>query len=124
YVEETVGTPSVAEAAALKAGPLVVEKLKSERVTCAIGRAPHPIDPESFGRRPGLLHLVGIGPGAAPQRTASAVMALQASSDWVGYGLYLDLVADLRRTQSEHRYGLGEEEPRVRHALELAAEGR
>ena len=29
YVEEAVGTPSVAEAAALKAGPLVVEKLKS-----------------------------------------------------------------------------------------------
>lgn len=124
YVEETVGTPSVSEAAALKAGPLVVEKLKSERATCAIGRAPRPIDIESFGRRPGVLHLVGIGPGEAPQRTASAVAALEASTDWVGYGLYLDLVGDLRRGQVEHRYELGEEEPRVRHALELAAEGR
>lgn len=124
YVEDTVGTPSVAEAAALKAGPLVVEKLKSERATCAIGRAPRPIDLTAFGRRPGVLHLVGIGPGEALQRTASAVAALEGSTDWVGYGLYLDLVSDLRRGQAEHRYDLGEEEPRVRHALELAAEGR
>lgn len=124
YVEHTVGTPSVSEAAALKAGPLAVEKLKSERATCAIGRAPRPIDIESFGRRPGVLHLVGIGPGEAPQRTAYAVAALEASTDWVGYGLYLDLVGDLRRGQTEHRYELGEEEPRVRHALELAAQGR
>ena len=124
YVEETVGTPSVAEASALKAGPLVVEKLKSERATCAIGKALHPIDPEAFGRRPGVLHLVGIGPGEPISRTASAVNALEASTDWVGYELYLDLVADLRRGQVEHRYGLGEEEIRVRHALELAAEGK
>jgi len=124
YVEGTVGTPSVAEAAALKAGPLVVDKLKSARATCAIGRAPRPIEVETFGRRPGTLHLVGIGPGEAPQRTASAVAALEDSTDWVGYGLYLDLAADLRRGQTEHRYELGEEEPRVRHALELAAQGR
>ncbi len=102
----------------------MVEKLKSERATCAIGKAPKPIDAQQFGRRPGVLHLVGIGPGEAISRTASAVAALEESTDWVGYGLYLDLVADLRRGQSEHRYGLGEEEPRVRHALELAAEGR
>jgi cobalt-precorrin 5A hydrolase/precorrin-3B C17-methyltransferase len=124
YVENTVGTPSVAEAAALKAGPLAVEKVKSKRATCAIGRAPRPIEVEGFGRRPGVLHLVGIGPGEAPQRTASAVAALADSTDWVGYGLYLNLVADLRRGQSEHRYELGEEEPRVRHALELAAQGK
>src|SRR5690606_19981268 len=124
YVEDTVGTPSVAEAAALKAGPLVVEKQKSARATCAIGRALRPIEVEALGHRPGVLHLVGIGPGEAPQRTASAVAALEGSTDWVGYGLYLDLVADLRRGHTEHRYELGEEEPRVRHALELAAQGR
>ena len=124
YVEDTVGTPSVAEASALKAGVLVVEKLKSERATCALGKAPRPIDVEQFGRRPGVLHLVGIGPGEAISRTASAVAALEQSTDWIGYDLYLDLVADLHRGQAEHRYGLGEEEPRVRHALELAAEGR
>lgn len=124
YVEDTVGTPSVAEAAALKAGPLVVEKQKSERATCAIGRAPRPIEVDVFGHRPGVLHLVGVGPGEALQRTASAVAALEASTDWVGYGLYLDLAGDLRRRQTEHRYELGEEEPRVRHALELAAAGK
>jgi cobalt-precorrin 5A hydrolase/precorrin-3B C17-methyltransferase len=124
YVEDTVGTPSVAEAAALKAGPLVVDKQKSERATCAIGRAPRPIDVAALGQRPGVFHLVGIGPGEAPQRTASAVAALEGSTDWVGYGLYLDLAADLRRGQTEHRYELGEEEARVRHALELAAEGK
>ena len=124
YVEETVGSPGVAEPAALKAGPLIVDKLKSERATCAIGKALRPIDPETLGRRPGVLHLVGIGPGEAISRTASAVDALERSTDWVGYGLYLDLVSDLRRGQEFHRYDLGEEEPRVRHALELAAEGR
>jgi cobalt-precorrin 5A hydrolase/precorrin-3B C17-methyltransferase len=123
-VEAAVGTPGVAEAAALKAGPLVVSKLKSERATCAIARAPHPLDPERFGRRPGALHIVGIGPGAADMRTAAAVAALGVSTDWIGYGLYLDLVGDLHREQVEHRYQLGDEEVRVRKALELAAEGR
>lgn len=124
YVEATVGTPGVAEAAALQAGPLVVSKLKSARATCAIGRAPRPIDPDSIGHPPGQLHIVGIGPGGAATRTASAVAALEASSDWVGYGLYLDLIADLRAAQAEHRYELGDEEARVRHALELAATGK
>ncbi|RYD84953.1 MAG: hypothetical protein EOP61_39445 [Sphingomonadales bacterium] len=77
YVEDTVGTPSVAEAAALKAGPLVVDKLKSARATCAIGGALRPVEVDTFGHRPGVLHLVGIGPGEAPQRTASAVAALE-----------------------------------------------
>jgi len=123
-VEAEIGTPSVAEAAALKAGDLAVPKQKSARATCAIGRAPSPIDPHGLGRAPGVLHLVGIGPGDAASRTAAATLALEAATDWVGYGLYLDLVADLRFGQQEHRFGLGDEEPRVRHALELAATGR
>jgi cobalt-precorrin 5A hydrolase/precorrin-3B C17-methyltransferase len=123
-VEAETGTPGVAEAAALKAGTLAVPKTKSLRATCAIGRAAAPIDPETFGRAPGALHVVGVGPGDKPSRTASAVAALDASSDWVGYGLYLDLVADLKLGQAEHRYPLGDEEARVRHALELAGQGR
>ena len=123
-VEAEVGTPSVAEAAALKAGALVVPKLKSERVTCAIGHALRPIDPQTLGRAPGQLHLVGIGPGEKHSRTAAAVRALDMSSDWVGYGLYLDLIDDLKAGQQEHRFDLGDEEPRVRHALELAAQGK
>jgi cobalt-precorrin 5A hydrolase/precorrin-3B C17-methyltransferase len=123
-VEAEVGTPSVAEAAALKGGPIVVEKLKSERATCAIGKAARPLDPLSLGRGRGTLHIVGIGPGDGPTRTAAAVRALDNSSDWIGYGLYLDLIADLRLTQEEHRFPLGDEEVRVRHALELAGKGR
>ena len=123
-VEAEIGTPSVAEASALKAGEIAVGKMKSERATCAIGRAPQPIDPMTLGRGPGTLHIVGIGPGDAPSRTFSSVRALDVSSDWVGYGLYLDLIADLRLAQKEHRFPLGDEEARVRHALELAGQGR
>ncbi|RYE07272.1 MAG: precorrin-3B C(17)-methyltransferase [Hyphomicrobiales bacterium] len=123
-VEAETGTPGVAEAAALKAGTLIVPKRKSKRATCAIGRAPHPLDPAALGRAPGLLHVIGVGPGDKASRSASAVAALDASTDWVGYGLYLDLVADLHFAQEEHRFPLGDEEARVRHALELAATGK
>ncbi|MFN4144172.1 precorrin-3B C(17)-methyltransferase, partial [Aestuariivirga sp.] len=67
---------------------------------------------------------VGIGPGAPEWRAPAARAALESSSDWVGYGLYLDLVADLASGQAEHRFPLGGEENRVRHAIALAKEGR
>lgn len=118
------GAPGVAEAAAIKAGELLIEKRKSKRATCAIGIAAGPLDPESLGRASGEVHLVGIGPGEPIQRTASAVIALDKCSDWVGYGLYLDLVADLKLDHIEHRFPLGDEEKRVRHAMELAATGK
>ncbi len=123
-VEAETGTPSVAEAAALKAGTLVVTKFKSAHATCAIGKSLKPIDPETLGRPPGQLHIVGIGPGAPSERTASSVVALDASSDWVGYELYLDLIADLNFGQQQHRFPLGDEEARVRHAMELAGTGK
>lgn len=123
-VEAETGTPGVAEAAALKAGTLIVPKRKSKRATCGIGRAPHPIDPATLGRPPGVLHVIGIGPGDKPSRSAASVAALDAATDWVGYGLYLDLVADLRFGQEEHRFPLGDEEIRVRHALEVAGSGK
>ncbi|VAW16056.1 Cobalamin biosynthesis protein CbiG / Cobalt-precorrin-3b C17-methyltransferase [hydrothermal vent metagenome] len=126
-----VGTPGVAEAAAIKAGTLLVEKQKSTRATCAIGRATcaigradAPLDVANFGMARGRLDIVGIGPGSAEQRTISVVQALEGARDWVGYGFYLDLIADLDHGQTEHRFGLGDEEKRVRHALELAAIGK
>jgi len=119
-----VGTPGVAEAAAIKAGTLLVEKQKSARATCAIGRADAPLDVANFGLARGVLNIVGIGPGSAEQRTVSAIKALKEADDWVGYGFYLDLIADLNIGQNEHRFGLGEEEKRVRHALELAGAGK
>ncbi len=123
-VEAETGTPGVAEAAALKAGALLVPKRKSRRATCAIGQAAAPIDPTNLGRPPGLLHVVGIGPGDKASRSAASVAALDSATEWVGYDLYLDLIVDLRFGQHEHRFPLGDEELRVRHALELAARGK
>jgi cobalt-precorrin 5A hydrolase / precorrin-3B C17-methyltransferase len=122
------GCHGVAEGAALAAaGPgavLVVAKTRSARATCAVARAPRPIDPALVGRLQGRLAIVGIGPGSAGWRTAEAVALIEAAEDWVGYAGYLDLVESLRRNQRSHPFRLGEEEERCRAALDLAASGR
>lgn len=127
YVLAEVGTPGVAEAAALAAaGPdaeLIVAKIKSKRATCAVARSPSPIL-EMRGKARGRLNVVGIGPGAKSTRSPASVRALETATDWVGYDLYLDLIADLKRDQIEHRFPLGGEEDRVRHAIELAKQGK
>ena len=126
-VAKEVGVAGVAEAAALAAAgatsDLVVEKTRSPRGTCAIARAAQPLL-EPAGRPRGIVHVVGIGPGTPDWRAPAARAALEASTDWVGYGLYLDLVADVKSDQQEHRFPLGGEEDRVRHAIELAKQGR
>ena len=122
-----VGCLGVAEGTALAAaGPgsiLVVEKTKSSRTTCAIAEAPAPII-NLPGKPQGRLFVVGLGPGTPDWRSPAATRALENATDWVGYGLYLDLAADLLHTQTEHRFPLGDEEPRVRHAIALATEGK
>lgn len=126
-VEAEVGVAGVAEAAALAAAgvdaELIVGKTKSKRATCAVARSPEPLL-QPGGRPRGVLHLVGIGPGAAALRSPAATAALLSTSDWVGYGLYLDLAADCMIGQVEHRFSLGGEEDRCRHAINLAKEGR
>lgn len=126
-VMSEVGCPGVAEGAALAAaGPqaeLIVAKTKSRRATCAVALSPAPIV-EFAGRRRGMLSLVGLGPGDAAMRSPDASAALRRATDWVGYGLYLDLAQDLKAAQKEHRFPLGGEEDRVRHAIALAKEGR
>ena len=126
-VRAEVGVASVAEAAALAAaGPdseLIVTKVKSKRVTCAVAKSPTPISLQ-YGRRAGNLAIVGVGPGGGEMRSPAASSALWHASDWVGYGLYLDLVADLKTSHVEHRFPLGGEEDRVRHAIALAKEGK
>jgi cobalt-precorrin 5A hydrolase/precorrin-3B C17-methyltransferase len=122
-----VGTPSVAEAAALAAaGPdadLIVEKTKSGRVTVAVARSPTPIL-DYRGRQRGWISIVGIGPGNKDMRSPEADQELWAATDFVGYSLYLDLVNDVRHEQELHPFPLGEEEARVRHAIELAKQGK
>lgn len=121
------GTSSVAEAAALAAagpdGRLIVPKTKSGRATCAIASSPRPIL-KFAGQDRGLLSVVGVGPGSEMLRSGEACRQLMQCSDWVGYDLYLDLISDLREEQREHRFPLGGEEERVRHAISLASEGR
>ncbi len=123
-----VGCHGVAEGAALAAvgaeGELVVAKRKSARATCAVARAPAPIAADEVGRARGALAVVGLGPGAAAWRTPEAEAALAQAEDVVGYGLYLDLLGPAPAGQRRHAYALGEEEARVRRALDLAAEGR
>ncbi|MBL8906549.1 MAG: precorrin-3B C(17)-methyltransferase [Rhizobiales bacterium] len=126
-VERETGTPSVAEAAALAAAgadaELIVPKTKSRRATCAIARARAPI--LSLGGRPrGRLAVIGLGPGDPGMRTPAVQHALAQATDWVGYGLYLDLAADQYINQTLHNFALGEEEARVRHAIALAKEGK
>lgn len=123
-----VGTHGVAEGAALAAaGPeaeLIVPKRKSEHATCALALAPMPFDGAERGTPRGELHVVGTGPGDALWLTPEARMALSEATDWVGYGLYLDLYPQLQPGKVLHRYDLGEEELRVRAALDLAAQGK
>ncbi|MGE3874005.1 MAG: precorrin-3B C(17)-methyltransferase [Parvibaculaceae bacterium] len=126
-VMKEVGCPGVAEGAALAAaGPdarLIVPKTKSARATCAVALAPAPILAPK-GRARGRISLVGLGPGDLSSRSPAASEALRQATDWVGYDLYLELASDLKRLQKEHRFPLGAEEMRVRHAIALAKEGR
>lgn len=123
-----VGCHGVSEGAALAAaGPdatLIVPKVKSERATCAIALSPLPFDGASRGLPRGELHVVGTGPGDASWLTPEARIALSEATDWVGYGLYLDLYPELAAGKAQHRFELGEEEKRVRAALDLAAQGK
>jgi cobalt-precorrin 5A hydrolase/precorrin-3B C17-methyltransferase len=127
YVMAEVGTPGVAEAAALAAAPpesrLIVAKTKSRRATCAIAQSPRPITALRGSPR-GVLSVVGLGPGTPDWRSPAATKTLQEATEWVGYDLYLDLAADVKTTQVEHRFPLGGEEDRVRHAITLARQGR
>lgn len=127
-VFRAVGCHGVAEGAALVAagpeGTLIVAKRKSARATCAIAVAPRPIDAAIVGRARGWLGVVGTGPGAAEWLTPEAAAMLARATDVVGYGLYLDLIAERIADKARHEFALGEEETRVRAALELAAEGR
>ena len=127
-VFRATGCWGVAEGAALAAagpsGSLIVPKRKSRHATCAVARAPQPIDPETIGRRRGRLAIVGIGPGDPDWRTGEANDAIAAASDVVGYRLYLDLLGSVIAGKRRHESALGEEEDRVGRALDLAAEGR
>ncbi|MFC4612388.1 precorrin-3B C(17)-methyltransferase [Streptomyces maoxianensis] len=116
-----VGTPSVAEAAALAGGgELLVPKRKSSpegraaMATCAVVR-----------RTPrGRLAVVGLGPGARDLVTPRATQELRRASVLVGLDQYVDQIRDLLRPGTRViESGLGAEEERARTAVAEARAG-
>ncbi|MFJ1586932.1 precorrin-3B C(17)-methyltransferase [Streptomyces sp. NPDC088197] len=113
-----VGTPSVAEAAAILAagtgGQLIAEKRKSAMATAAVAR-----------RRPrGRLAVVGLGPGARDLVTPRAVAELRRASVIVGLDQYVDQIRDLLMPGTRVlESGLGAEEERARTAVAEARAG-
>jgi cobalt-precorrin 5A hydrolase/precorrin-3B C17-methyltransferase len=110
-----VGTPSVAEAAALAgADVLAVPKRKSAMATVAVGRI----------RARGRLAVLGLGPGARDLLPPRAVAELRRASVIVGLGQYVDQVRDLLRPGTEVLESrLGAEEERAKTAVDLARAG-
>jgi cobalt-precorrin 5A hydrolase/precorrin-3B C17-methyltransferase len=119
-VRAAVGTPSVAEAAALlgdgttSAAVLVVTKTASARATVAVAR-----------HRPrGRLAVVGLGPGARDLLTPRAAAELRRASVVVGLDQYVDQIRDLLRPGTRVvASGLGAEQERARCAVEQASRG-
>lgn len=119
-VESTLGTPSVAEAAALLAAgtgaTLVQTKMKSRHATVAVARRARP---------PGKLSIVGLGPGGPAHRTPAAESAVKRAQLVIGYGPYVDQCADLLSpSQQVVRSPIGSEQERVRAAWAAASGGR
>ncbi|MEU3982635.1 precorrin-3B C(17)-methyltransferase [Streptomyces sp. NPDC026672] len=114
-----VGTPSVAEAAALVGGgELLVPKRKSAgrpaMATCAVVRRP----------ARGRLAVVGLGPGARDLLTPRAAEELRRASVLVGLDQYVDQIRDLLRPGTRVlESGLGAEEERARTAVAEARAG-
>lgn len=71
----------------------------------------------------GSLVVIGLGPGSPDLLTPAATRALSVASDLVGYGPYLDRIADIIPGQRRHASDNRVEIERARHALTLAAEG-
>jgi cobalt-precorrin 5A hydrolase/precorrin-3B C17-methyltransferase len=117
-VRAAVGTPSVAEAAALLAtgtgAELVLPKRVGAMATVAVAR----LVPR------GRLTIVGLGPGAEDLRVPRATAALRRAAVVVGLDQYVDQVRHLLRPGTLIvESGLGAEEERARTAVALATAG-
>ncbi len=136
-VAAEVGTPSVAEAAALLAsqqsavsgqpveGTLIVPKQvfrlagQPGAVTLAVAQA----EREYIGRS-GNLWLVGTGPGALEQITPAAQNAITQADVVIGYSLYVDLIRPLLRPgQIVEAWPITQERQRAERAIALARWG-
>jgi precorrin-3B C17-methyltransferase/precorrin-6y C5,15-methyltransferase (decarboxylating) CbiE subunit/precorrin-6Y C5,15-methyltransferase (decarboxylating) CbiT subunit len=130
-VARAVGTPSVAEAAALlAAGPgarLRATKHTGPTATAAVAAAPRrPGHRDGDGGEggAGVVRVVGLGPGAARHRTPAAVVAVRSADAVVGYGPYVAAAGPLLRPdQLVRRSAMGAEAERAGEAVALAAAG-
>ena len=124
-VEQVVGTPSVAEAAAIaitKADQLRVPKqiIKKEGCKGAVTIAIAQSQTEYTGRT-GKLHLVGTGPGSLNQITPAAKATISSADVVIGYKLYVDLIRPLLRPgQIVEALPITQERARAEKAIELA----
>ncbi|MBD2579875.1 precorrin-3B C(17)-methyltransferase [Oscillatoria sp. FACHB-1406] len=131
-VEREVGTPSVAEAAALLISqqnallaPKQVFSAKNEvnpgtgAVTVAVA-----LSKREYIGRTGQLWLVGTGPGGLEQMTPAAQTAIASSDAIIGYSLYLDLIQPLHHPgQIFESFPITQERERAQRAIELAEWG-
>lgn len=152
-VAAAVGTPSVAEAAALLAAyrPILpLESASSDQALTPIEleqlaqtanlRAGKQVfrraeDPgavtvavaqaeQEYIDRPGQLLLVGTGPGDLNQMTAAAKDAIARAQVIIGYGLYLNLISPLLQPgQITEAFPITQEQQRAERAIELAQWG-
>ena len=125
-----MGTPSVAEAAAIlrggDGGKLIQKKQiyysnddEFGAVTISLVEVEKPFAPHK-----GELHLIGSGPGDLEMLTADSRSALNRCAAWVGYTPYLNYLDSIRR-QDQVRIDskLTFEKERCHQALDLAKEG-
>ncbi len=121
-VADAIGSPSVAEAAAVlattdrSASGLLVKKTVFDKVTVAISRKTHPH---------GVVSVVGLGPGSSLDRTPRAERAIRNADVILGYSAYIDQCRELISTsQDVLTFPLGAELDRVKAAIDHAVEGR
>jgi cobalt-precorrin 5A hydrolase/precorrin-3B C17-methyltransferase len=113
-VDKEVGTPSVAEAAAIVAAnsnlgaqslaPLLVEKeiIRAENQSGAVTIAIAQSELEYTGRT-GQLLLIGTGPGQLDQITPAAQTAVSCADAVIGYSLYIDLIVSFTTSGADCR---------------------
>ncbi|MBW4679570.1 MAG: precorrin-3B C(17)-methyltransferase [Microcoleus vaginatus WJT46-NPBG5] len=133
-VEAEVGTPSVAEAAAIAAGNAFSHPLMPAQNSLLIPKQIYR-DPEQPGAvtiaiaqsqqeytgRTGTLFLIGTGPGKLDQMTPAAQTAVTQADAIIGYSLYIDLIAPLLRAgQIVESLPITQERQRAERAIELA----
>jgi cobalt-precorrin 5A hydrolase/precorrin-3B C17-methyltransferase len=125
-VAVAVGTPSVAEAAALRAAqtkdliiPKQIRYFESGACTVAVARSQ-----QETSSRLGQLWLIGTGPGSLDQMTVAARTALVQAEVVIGYQLYLDLIQPLFRVgQVIEGSAITQEMQRAERAITLAQQG-